>query len=125
MNANASALPHPDLPPASHPARKRRTPALKPYTVWITFTPEQARGYTVHIRPARQRTVPCRAYFSETDLRSSLAQCLEEEAIDRMIARTRTSGIYDVRGTTMHLNVAHAAALGWFGAAKYEYIRSA
>ena len=48
----------------------------EPNSISITFLPNDGRTYTVHIRPADQTYVLERkAYFTEGDLRATLAHC--------------------------------------------------
>ena len=90
-----------------------------PYALFITFGPHE-RKYTVHIQPADQHAIPRTAYFSELDLRNTLEHCLERESVDRIVAKAQSKGICDLRKKHVYLDIARAAALGWFGDVKCQ-----
>jgi hypothetical protein len=88
-----------------------------PYSIAVTFIAnDESRRFTVHIRPDGQtHTSERRAYFSEHDLRETLDGCGLGERCERIIAQAKENGICDLRGKAIHLDVARAAALGWYG----------
>ena len=77
--------------------------------------PNDSRSYTVYIRPTNQAGVLERkAYFTEGDLRETLERCLLSEVSERIIAQAQINGRCDLRRKKVYLDVARAAALGWY-----------
>jgi hypothetical protein len=102
---------------ASGASRKKTKTGLHPYSIAITFIPNSPRGYTVHIRPAGQAHVAERkAYFTEGDLRDTLERCPLGELSERIIAQAQMTGTCDLRTKKLYLDIARAAALGWYEA---------
>jgi hypothetical protein len=98
-------------------SRKKTISRLEPYSIAITLTPDECRTYTVHIRPADQAHVLERkAYFTESDLRETLGRCVLSEPSERIIAQVQKTGSCDLRRKIVYLDVARAAALGWYEA---------
>jgi len=119
-----------DLPDAAVPLTKQRRPSKhagggsrkrtstdpEPYSIWVTFVPNDGRIYTVHIRPANQTDILERkAYFTEGELRATLANCPLVDA-EQVIGQAQLTGRCDLGRKKICLDVARAAALGWYQA---------
>ena len=93
---------------------RRAALAKRPYSILIAAMPLDQTKYVIYIRPEHERENARTAYFSETDLRYALSQCFEDESVNRIIARARLTGRCDLRETDVYLDLARAAALGWY-----------
>ena len=93
---------------------RRAALARVPYSIYVTFSPEDRR-FTVSIRPSDQWAVCRQAYFSEPELKNVLVDCMPASSADRIIQKAMTTGVCDLRSRKIPLDVARAAALGWFG----------
>ena len=100
-----------DVPP------KKTHTGVQPYSIAIKFAPNNPKSYTVHIRPAGEAHVLEReAYFTEGDLRETLERCLSSLDAERMMAKAHMTGSCNLRRQKVYLDIAFAAALGWYNA---------
>ena len=93
---------------------RRAALTRKPYSILVTFSPFTDPRYAVHIRPGGKQAVSRTAYFCEGDLKYALAQCFPEQSAAEILARVQSSGVCDLRRKDTYLDVARAAALGWY-----------
>ena len=122
MNDISQLAPPFEIPLLSNPKlfSREAARAKEPYAIRIAFTPMGERRYTVHIRPAGQSVLPRTAYFTEFDMKNALEACFPSTTADQIFAQLQAKGVCDLREKKVYLDIARAAALGWFGSNRFQ-----